>query len=348
MDGPVTQLGGAYRARLRGSLGETESRRGRIDLRMAALAAAIAVVWGLCFVLIQASLPTPAPLLMAGVRALIGGAVLAAAVLVRGAARSMRGRGDPGPARAGGGPPSMERRTGLPRPGVALLLGLLNATVAFGAMYLAAGRAEAATASVLASGQPLALAAAGWLRFGERGSRLTVAGLALGLAGVVLLATATSGPTTPDGAALALLASAAPTAGTLLMRGLWNRVDLLATTGLQFLLGGVILVAVSAMLEPWSEVPWSPALLPGLLVLGVLGTGLAYVAWFWLLGRLSLVVLGSALFLVPVIGLAVAIAVGDRPSPAELIGMAAAVTGIGLVAADSATLRRPPAAGKTT
>ena len=316
-----------------------------MGLRSAALLAGIAVVWGLCFVLIQASLPSPAPLLLAGIRGLIGGAVLAAAVLLRGVARSIRRVPH---ARPGGAGESVTvgRRRGLPPPWVVLLLALLNATIALGAMYLAAGRAEAATASVLASGQPLALAAAGWLLFGERGSRLSVAGLALGLAGVVLVATAISGSTTPDGVALALLASAAPTGGTLLMRRLWSRVDLLATTGLQFLVGGVILIAASAILEPWSAITWSAAALRSLLVLGVLGTGLAYVAWFWLLGRLSLVVLGSALFLVPVTGVAVAIAIGDRPSPPELIGMVAALAGIGLVAADPATRRSGPGAGE--
>ena len=38
-----------------------------------ALAVVVAVVWGLCFVLIQAALPSPAPLLLASLRALIGG-----------------------------------------------------------------------------------------------------------------------------------------------------------------------------------------------------------------------------------------------------------------------------------
>lgn len=37
-------------------------------------------------------------------------------------------------------------------------------------MYLAAGRAEAAVASILAGGQPLVLALAGWTLFGERPS----------------------------------------------------------------------------------------------------------------------------------------------------------------------------------
>src|SRR3972149_6339370 len=41
----------------------------------------------------------------------------------------------------------------------------------------------------------------------------------------------------------------------------------------------------AALLEPWGAVSWSPAILARLLVLGVLGTGLAYVAWFWLLDR---------------------------------------------------------------
>ena len=208
-------------------------------------------------------------------------------------------------------------------------------------MYLAAGRAEAAVASVLTGVQPLLLATAGWLWFSERGSLRSVIGIAMGLGGVVMAASAASGATAIDGAALALLAAAAPASGTLLMHRLAGRVDLLATTAVQFLIGGAMLVAVSGVAEPWSQVRWT-AVIPGLLVLGVLGTGLAYLGWFWLLGRLSLVRLGAALFLVPVVGVAVALAVGDRPSPVELAGMTLALGGIGLVAADPAN--RSPAA----
>lgn len=311
----------------------------RADIAMVCLAALIAAVWGLCFVLIQASLPNPAPLLLAGSRALIGGAILAAAALLRAVLpplRAERWRG-PRPRAA-----SAAARWALPSLGLVVGLALSNVALAFGAMYLAADRAEAAVASVLTGGQPLLLAAAGWLWFGERGSRRSVVGLALGLGGVILAASTAAGATAPDGVALALLAAAAPAAGTLLMRRLAGSVDLLVTTGVQFLLGGMMLVAISGLVEPWSEVRWTAAI-PGLLVLGVLGTGLAYLGWFWLLGRLSLVRLGAALFLVPVVGVAVAVAVGDRPSPVELAGMTLALAGIGLVAADPAT--RSPAAG---
>lgn len=175
-----------------------------------------------------------------------------------------------------------------------------------------------------------------------------MAGLVIALGGVAVVATANSGTNTPEGVRLALLATTAPAAGTVLMRRLRKSIDLLSTTAVQFLLGGAILVALSAVVEPWSAVRWSGAVLSGLVVLGVIGTGLAYLAWFWLLGRVSLVLLGATLFLVPLTGVVVAIVTGDRPSPTQLVGMAATLAGIGLVAADPATRRRRPTADQET
>lgn len=288
---------------------------------LAALLALVAIVWGVCFVLIQASLPSSAPLLLAALRALIGGGVLAASIGL-GRWRTRRQR-QPGRAAS--------RRFGLPPIPVLLALALANAALAFGAMYLAAGRSEAAVASILVGGQPLVLAAAGWTLFGEPASGRDVVGLSAAMVGVVLVATAGSGATSLDGVALALVAASAPAAGTVLMRRLGHSVDLLATTSSQFLLGGGILLVVSAFVESWGDVGWSPAMLAGLLVLGVLGTGAAYVAWFWLLDRVSLVRLGAALFLVPVTGVIVGVATGDRPGAAELAGIAAMLIGIAIV-----------------
>ena len=300
-----------------------------MSARSGLLAALVAIVWGLCFVLIQASLPTPAPILLAGLRALIGGAVLAIWVLLtRLGARSSRSVADK--LRAG------SWRGRLPSAPLVILLALANAAVAFGAMYLAAGRAEAAVASILAGGQPIVLAAAGWAFFGERASRRAVAGLAVAMAGVVLVAMTSSGATSLDGVALSLLATVAPAAGAVVMRRLGTTINLVATTSVQFLFGGAMLVAVSAVTEPWAGLSWSPASLVGLLVLGVLGTGVAYVVWFWLLGRTSLVQLGTALFLIPVVGVVAGIVTGDRPAPVELAGIVAVLAGIGVVA-----LRRP-------
>lgn len=73
-------------------------------------------------------------------------------------------------------------------------------------------------------------------------------------------------------------------------------------------------------------------------MLGVLGTGVAYVAWFWLLGRMSLVSLSAALFLVPVVGVIASILTGERPVPLELAGMALLFSGIAVVS----SVRAPP------
>ncbi|MBF6606316.1 MAG: DMT family transporter [Chloroflexi bacterium] len=297
--------------------------------RATSLAGLVAIVWGLCFVLIQASLPSSTPLLLAALRALIGGGAVVAWIAV-----SRRRPGTLRPAR-----PPVQRSwlPGLPSISLLFVLALTNAALALGAMYLAAGRAEAAVASILAAGQPLILAVAGWTLFGERLAARTLTGLVVAMFGVVLVAGASSGVTTLEGVVLAVLASVAPAAGTILMRRLAPSVDLLVTTGVQFLLGGAILLAVSAVLEPWATVTWSPAILAGLLVLGVLGTGLAYVAWFWLLDRVSLVGLGAALFLVPVVGVIAAIVTGDRPAPVGLAGIAVVLVGLAIVSVGGST-----------
>ncbi len=304
-----------------------------MSIRVAGLAAGVAVVWGLCFVIIQAALPSPAPLLLAGLRALIGGAILAVWVVLSRRRPLVAPRSPAGPAGSG------SQRRGLPSAPVVIVLAIANAAVALGAMYLAAGRTEAAIASILAGGQPLVLVAAGWALFGERTSARTVAGLAIAMAGVVLVATTSSGATSPDGVALALLAAAAPVVGTVLMRRVGPRIDLVATTSAQFLLGGALLVAASALLEPWGALSWSWATIAGLLILGVLGTGVAYVVWFWLLGHTSLLHLGAALFLVPVVGVVSGIAVGDRPAAAELVGIVVLLAGIGIVSFGGAVTR---------
>lgn len=193
-----------------------------MSARSGGLAAFTAVIWGLCFVIIKASLPSPAPLLLAGLRAVIGGIVLAFWVVVT------RWSARPQPL----GAVSFclgSWKSGLPSLGLVILLALANATVAFGAMYLAAGQAEAAVASILAGGQPIVLAAAGWTFFGERTAVRAATGLAIAMAGVVLIATSSSGETSLNGVVLALLAAAAPAVGTVLMRRLGQRVDLLAT-----------------------------------------------------------------------------------------------------------------------
>ncbi|MEX0700452.1 MAG: DMT family transporter [Acidimicrobiia bacterium] len=278
-----------------------------------ALAACVAVLWGLCFVLIQSSLNESTPLISAGLRSLLGGVTLAAWI-----ARP-------------GGPVDLPPRRGLPRLGDVIFLSVTNSTIAFGAMYMAAERATPVIASILAGAQPLMLAIAGRAIFGDRLGKVAGVGLAVGLGGVTLVAATASGLTTGVGIALALLASAAPVAGTIRMRQLLFRVDIASTAAAQFLLGGVILIVAGASVEDLSATRWSAGLVASLIVLGIAGTGLAYAVWFALLKHLSLVVLGAALLLVPVVGVAGGLVMGERLTLASSIGALVVLMGMGLV-----------------
>jgi drug/metabolite transporter (DMT)-like permease len=63
-----------------------------MSVRSAVVAILVAIVWGLCFVLIKASLPNPAPLLLAGLRAVIGSAVLGGWLVLRTRRRAGEGK----------------------------------------------------------------------------------------------------------------------------------------------------------------------------------------------------------------------------------------------------------------
>lgn len=299
------------------------------------VAGAIAVIWGLCFVLIQSSMSDSTPLSSAGTRSLLGGLALGVWVFAR-------SRGNQG--------------IRLPRLTDIAFLALANAVVAFGAMYLAAERATAVIASVLAGGQPILLAVTGRLVFGDPLAKAASWGLGLGLAGVILIATSASGQTSGIGVALALLSAAAPVAGTVRMRRLADRIDIPAATSAQFLIGGMVLLVAAAWFEDLSSTSWSTELVISLVILGVVGTGLAYPVWFTLLKSVSLVTLGAALFMVPLVGVVGGLMVGDRPAPLDWIGVVVILVGIALVmsqrlgdrpaAVDPEAARLEPGAGQ--
>lgn len=219
-------------------------------------------------------------------------------------------------------------------------MAVLNITLALGAMYLAAGRSEAAVAAVLTGGQPVMLALGGWLLLAERPSRRVTAGLLLASVGLALTASAATGATSVDGVLLALLAALAPAIGTVLVRRLAMPVDMEWTTAAQLTMGGLLLLGLSWISEPWGSASWGWTTLGSVVVLGVVGTGVAYAVWFRLARVVPLARLGPMLYLVPVVGFAAGLVVGNRPAQIELLGMAGLLAGIVITSTE-----RPSRAG---
>lgn len=288
--------------------------------RARAQAIIVAMVWGICFVVIQRSLPTTAPLLLAGSRALIGGTIVMIAVFVRRWAPT-----HPGGQGLSVGPAPTPRAPGL---WTLIALAITNVSLAFGAMYLAAGRTDAGLATILGGTQPLFLAAAGVWFFGERFSARTAAASVIAMSGLVVVAAAGSGRTSIEGIILAVTAAAAPAAGTVLVRHRAAEIDMVSVTGTTLALGGLMLLAASAVSEPWAGVAWSVETTGSLLFLGIVGTGLAYVIWFRIAARAPVGALGSTLFIVPVVGVVIAVLDGGQLPAAALAGAMLMLAGV--------------------
>ncbi|MFJ5962078.1 DMT family transporter [Pseudarthrobacter oxydans] len=263
-------------------------------------------VWGLCFVAIRLGLEDAPVLWFAALRALIAAAALLLLCLVQ-------GRGIP-----------RGRRTWA----LITLMGIVNVTVAFAAMFAGTAGMAIGAAAALANAQPLLIILPAWWIYGEVVSVRIVLGIMAGFAGLLVVGVASGGGT---GAWLSLLAAAAVTAGTLLSRAL-HGTDLVAASAWHFLIGGLLMAGMALLSEPAAAINWSPQFLAVLLFLSLVGTAAAFLAWFREAGRSRLDLLTAWTLLVPVIGVAVSLFLpGERPPPWAAAGTGLVLASLWLV-----------------
>ncbi len=261
--------------------------------------------WAGCFVAIRYGLAYAPLLWFAALRALLaGGALLAVG-------RALR---RPAPARSAW-------------LGIAIL-GLVNVTVAFAAMFAGTAGVTSGVAAMLANAQPLLIVLPAWVLFRERPHARTLVGLAVGFTGLVV--TATPGGA-GGGALLSLAAAAAITAGTLLARRLTG-VDVVMLSGWQFVVGGVVLAGWASAVEGVPAVSWTPTFVAALGFLALIGTALTYLIWFTELQRAPLVTLSAWTMLTPVFGVAFGwLLLGDRLSTQQAVGVALVLAALPII-----------------
>lgn len=275
----------------------------------------VTAVWGACFVAIRWGLRDAPVLWFATLRSLIaGGALLGVAA-------------------------AQHRR--LPQGwGAWQLIGLLalaNSGMAFAAMFAGVAGLATGTAAVLANAQPLLILLPAWWLYGERLTVRTSVGLALGFAGLLLVAVPAGGG---KGAWLSILAAAAMTAGTLLARRL-AATDVVQAAGWHFVIGGVGLAALAAAVEGAPRIDWTLRFVVALGFLALVGTALAFWAWFTEALRAPLAPLAAWTFLTPVFGVAFAFAAGaGTPGGWTATGLTLVLGALWVVLRSSAPTRR--------
>lgn len=177
-------------------------------------------------------------------------------------------------------------------------LGTLNIGVFQALLFIAAYRLPGGLAAVVGAIQPLLVAGLAWLYDGRRPPALATAACLLGVGGMAALLLSPGAVWDSLGIAAALGGAACMAVGTFLAQRWRTEVPVLAFTGWQLLVGGVLLLPVAWTIDP----PLPPLNGTQLLAYGYLvliGTMAAYVLWFRGLERLSPVAVSSLGLLSP-------------------------------------------------
>jgi len=171
-------------------------------------------------------------------------------------------------------------------------------------LFVSAYRLPGGLAALLICTQPLLVVGFGWLLFRQRTALQTLSGVVLGLVGVALVLVSPSRLVWDGiGVLAATVAALSMALGTLLVKRWQMPIPLLAFTGWQLLLGGLLLFPLMLWYEGLPP-PLSSSELSGYLYLAVLGTALPYLLWFRALRGLDPVFISILLLLSPVSALA--------------------------------------------
>jgi drug/metabolite transporter (DMT)-like permease len=279
--------------------------------RLIAAFAAVYLVWGSTYLAIRFAVETLPPLLMAGCRFLLSGAI----ILV--AARIHEGKA---------WPTSREWRTAFIS-GALLLLG------GNGGVAWAEQRVPSGIAALLVAVVPLWMVLLDWLRPGGRRPRAAVfAGVGLGLVGLVLLV----GPDTMrsgDGAdmigALVLVAaSLAWAAGSLYTKFAPRASSGMVGVGSQMLAGGVTLVVAAALMGEPAHLDLAHAStrsLLGFAYLVTFGSLIGFTAYFYLLAHTTAAKASTYAYVNPVVAVFLGWALGHESVTRRTVVAAAVI-----------------------
>lgn len=287
------------------------SARPRVDLIVAALALAAVVGWGLVYVPSSWLMESWPPLLAAGARVGIAGAVLV------GVLAALR----------------RPWRPGCPW-WVVGVLALTQSVILYGASNIGIKYGGAGLTSVLQNTDPIFVAVLAVLVLGEVLTRGQWLGIGLGILGAIVIAW--EGPLwPPELSPLSLLVIGGAIAwavGTVAVaRHIGGGGRPVAIAGWQMLLGGPILVALSYLFEGGPTAAGGREV--GLvLFIALVGSALPFACFYIALGRSDASTVSAWFLLVPVVGVFTAWPMlGEAPTPELWVGMVLVCVGLWLV-----------------
>ena len=206
---------------------------------------------------------------------------------------------------------------------------LWNVLIGYGLKLLPAGRSV-----ILAYTMPLWVVLLSGLVLGEPLTRRRIAGIALGMGGMLLLIVHELGAmqAAPLGTALVIAAALSWAVGTVLLKRFPTRMPTASFTGWQLLLGGIPIVLGALILDRSDWHPISPVAWFAVAYNVVIAFVLCYWAWYKLVATASAGVSAIGTLLIPVVGVFSSMLVlGERPSLAEYAALALVIGALATV-----------------
>jgi drug/metabolite transporter (DMT)-like permease len=246
---------------------QRKSARNRADsIKLALAFAAIYLVWGSTYLAIRYAVETIPPLVTAGIRHSVAGAVMLAWACARGYR------------------PKREHWI------AGIIIGALFFLVGHGTLHWAEQYVGSGLAALLIATEPMFILVLAWSMGQQKISRLSALGLGLGVVGVAVL---TGVELTVKGSSLlgllaVLLGSLAWSAGVVISPKVKLPSDALGRTALPTICGAVMLLAAAGITGEFQSVHWTSISLKsilGLAYLIVFGSIVAFTAYTWLLQR---------------------------------------------------------------
>jgi probable blue pigment (indigoidine) exporter len=209
-----------------------------------------------------------------------------------------------------------------------IVLSALNIGFFQALLFVAAYRLPGGLAAVVGAIQPLLVMGLAWAFDQHRPPRLAIGAALLGIAGMAALLLSPGTVWDAIGIAAALAGAACMAAGTFLTRRWQPAMPLLALTGWQLLLGGLILLPMAWAIDPPLPV-LSGTHIAAYAYLSLVGALVAYALWFRGIARLSPVAVSSLGLLSPLAAVILGWALlGQAMRGLSLVGLVAVLASI--------------------
>jgi drug/metabolite transporter (DMT)-like permease len=225
-----------------------------------------------------------------------------------------------------------------------LSLGLLVFGLDYGLVYWAEVHISSGLTAVLFSTMPLmtALLSAFWMRSETLNGR-KIAGILVGVIGTALLFWPQERVGTMQAlgmlSALAGSFCAAVNLVTMKKHGRDSDPFVLNTFGMA--IGAACLLLMSALVEPWSDVEWTRSNVMAILYLSVIGSVVAFTAYYYLIKRMDATAVSLNTLIIPIVALALGRAfLGETVGPVAVLGIVTILVGVGIAILPAGSARR--------